>query len=32
VFPSVTPGATLRVDLETEGGQLIGRAVLKAAG
>jgi hypothetical protein len=32
VFPSITPGATLRVDLETEGGQLIGRAVLKAAG
>jgi hypothetical protein len=32
VFPGVTPGATLRVDLETEGGQLIGRATLKAAG
>jgi hypothetical protein len=32
VFPSVTRGALLRVDLETEGGQLIGRAVLKAAG
>jgi hypothetical protein len=32
VFPSVPPGAILRVDLETEGGQLIGRAVLKAAG
>ena len=32
VFPSVPPGTTLRVDLETEGGQLIGRAGLKSGG
>jgi hypothetical protein len=32
VFPSIPPRTMLRLDLETEGGQLIGRAVLKAAG
>jgi len=31
VFPSIPPRTMLRLDLETEGGQLIGRAVLKAA-
>jgi hypothetical protein len=32
VLPSVPPNTTFRLDLETEGGQLIGRSVLKAAG
>jgi hypothetical protein len=32
VFPSVPPNTTLRLDLETEGGQLIGRAALMVAG
>lgn len=30
-FKSIGPGSDLRLDLETEGGQLIGRARLKAA-
>ena len=30
-FDTITPGAEIRLDLETEGGQLIGRATLKAA-
>jgi hypothetical protein len=30
-FDSIAPGTELRLDLETEGGQLIGRATLKAA-
>jgi hypothetical protein len=29
VFDGFSPGAELRLDLETEGGQLIGRAGLK---
>ncbi|MGE5305879.1 MAG: DUF5924 family protein [Alphaproteobacteria bacterium] len=29
-FDSIRPGAEIRLDLETEGGQLIGRAYLKA--
>jgi hypothetical protein len=32
VFPSIPRSGTVRVDLETEGGQLIGRALLKAGG
>jgi hypothetical protein len=30
-FDSIAPGTELRLDLNTEGGQLIGRALLKAA-
>ncbi len=30
-FDNITPGTELRLDVETEGGQLIGRASLKAA-
>jgi hypothetical protein len=30
-FDSIKPGAEIRLDLETEGGQLIGRATLKAS-
>jgi hypothetical protein len=31
LFKNLAPGTKLRLDLETEGGQLIGRAALKAA-
>jgi len=30
-FKSIAPGTKLRLDLETEGGQLIGRAELRTA-
>jgi len=32
VVDSIEPGATLRIDVKTEGGQLIGRAGIKAGG